>query len=193
MTNSASSSKSDASASGLRSFHARANSAGIASGDRLRRGRQLLAGPAAVEADELGAVVVQDVGGDDAQDAAFGQHHDHVAAGAHILDVVRQMLELLEVEGPDQRALELRQEAVLDAGRIETMEILLAVQDVDVLAIESGLEQRVDRRSRLDRVADGPDDAIRRVANEIGTVSARLFSWRRPWWTVGEATARWTR
>ena len=106
---------------------------------------------------------MQDVGGDDAQDAAFRQHHDHVSTRTHIVDVVRQVLELFEVEGANQRPLKLREESMLGAGRIETLEILLIVQDVDVLAVESGPEQRVDGRLRLVVVADGPDDAIGRV------------------------------
>ena len=49
------------------------------------------------------------------------------------------------------------------ACRIETLEILFTVQDIDVLPFESGPEQGVDGLPRLVGVADGPDHAIRRV------------------------------
>ena len=71
---------------------------------------------------------MQDIGGDEALGAASDQHHDHVAPGAHILDLVGQVLELLEIQGADHRALKLRDEAMLGARRIEAFEIVLAVQ-----------------------------------------------------------------
>ena len=52
--------------------------------------------PSPVEPDELGAVLVQDVGGDDAEGLAFRQHHDHESTRTNILDVMRQVLELFE-------------------------------------------------------------------------------------------------
>ena len=85
-------------------------------------------------------MLVQDVAGHDALFPAFRQHHDHASTGANILDVMREVLELLEVEVADQRALKLCEESMFGAGLVETMEILLAVQDVDVLPLESGLE-----------------------------------------------------
>ena len=55
---------------------------------------------------------------------------------------MRQVLELFEVKGTNQRPLKLREESVFGACRIETIEILLIVQEVDVLPLESGPEQR---------------------------------------------------
>jgi hypothetical protein len=124
---------------------------------------QFLTRPPAVEPHELGAVLVQDVGGDGALDPALHQHHDHVSTGTNILDVMRQVLELFEIEGAYQRPLELREESVLGTGRIETLEILLVVQDVDVFTAESGAKQCVDGRPRLAVVGNSPDHAIRRV------------------------------
>ena len=141
----------------------------------LGGGGEFLARPAAVELHELGAMTVQDVGGHDALGPAFRQHHDHESAGANIVDVMRQVLELFEVEGTNQRALKLREEAMVGARRIETLEILLIVQDVDVLPDESGAEQRVDGRLGLDVVADGADHAIGGVRDEASSVSARCF------------------
>jgi hypothetical protein len=60
---------------------------------------EVLTGPSAVELHELGAVPVQDVGGHDALGAALRQHHDHRITRTNIRDVVRQVLELLEVKG----------------------------------------------------------------------------------------------
>ena len=61
-------------------------------------GGKLLARPSAVEPHELGPVTVQDVGGHDALGPAFRQHHDHESTGPNILDVMRQVLELFELE-----------------------------------------------------------------------------------------------
>ena len=123
-TNSASSSNSEASASASRSFHARANSAGMSSGDRGAVRGSCSTRPSAVEPHELRAVLVQDVGGDDALGSAFRQHHDHESTGTNILDVMRQVLELFEIKGANQRPVKLREESVRGAGRIETLEIL---------------------------------------------------------------------
>ncbi len=144
--------------------------------DRLRRCLRgcvkLLARPSAVEPYELGPVLVQDVGGHDAEGPPFRQHHDHESARTKILDVMREVLEFFEVEAANQRPLELREESMVGACRIETMEILFAVQDVDVLPVESGPEQRLDGRPRLGGVGDGPDHAIRRVRDVVPSVSA---------------------
>ena len=102
--------------------------------------RKLLARPSAVELDEIGPMTVQDVGGHDALGSAFRQHHDHESTCTHILDVMRQVLELFEVEGTNQRPLKLREESVVGARRVEALEILLVVQDVDVVTEESGLQ-----------------------------------------------------
>ena len=61
------------------------------------------------------------------------------------------------------------------AGRIETLEILLTVQHVDVLPVESGPEQRVDGCPRLVGVGDGPDHAIGRVRYEILRSALTVF------------------
>ena len=85
-------------------------------------------------------MTVQDVGGHDALGPAFRQHHDHESTRTNIVDVMGQVLELFEVEGTNQRPLKLREESMIGACRIQTLEILLVVQDVDVLAVESGPE-----------------------------------------------------
>ncbi len=123
---------------------------------------------------------MQDVGRDDSLAAASGQHHDHVAPGAHVLDVVRQVLELFEIQRPDQRPLKLRQESMIGPGRIEATEVLLTMQDIDVLAVESGSEQRIDSCLRLRGVANGADDAIGRIPDEIPVIGARCFHGQDP-------------
>ena len=77
------------------------------------------------------------------------------------------------------------------ACRIETMEILLTVQDVDVLPVESGPEQRVDGRPRLVGVADGPDHAIGRIRDEVPSVSAHCFHGHDPVQRFVDSTAPW--
>jgi hypothetical protein len=86
--------------------------------------------------------------------------------------VVREVLELFELERAYQRPLKLREESMLGPCRIETLQILLAVEDVDVLPVESGAEERVDSRLRLGGVGDGSDHAIGRIRNEVPTLSA---------------------
>jgi hypothetical protein len=83
-----------------------------------------------------------------------------------------EVLELFEVEGTNHRPLELREKSMFGAGRIEAMDILLTVQDIDVPPPESGPEQCVDGFARLTGVADGPDHAIGRIPDEVPSVSA---------------------
>jgi hypothetical protein len=123
---------------------------------------------------------MQDVGGHDAQAPALHQHHDHVPARPHVLDVMGEVLEFFELQAPDQRALKLREESMLGAGRIEPLEILVAVQHVDILAVEAGPEERVDGGARLAGVADGPDHAIRGIPYEIPSVSTHCFHRHHP-------------
>ena len=103
-------------------------------------GRNIRPRPPAVEPHELGAVLVQDVAGHDPLFPAFRQHHDHPSTRTNIVDVMREVLELLGLKGPNHRPLKLREESMFDAGRIQAMEILVAVEDVDVLLVESGAE-----------------------------------------------------
>ena len=157
----------------------------MSSGDRGAVVGKFLTRPSAVEPHELGAVPVQDVGGHDALGAALRQHHDHESTRTNIRDVMRQVLELFEVKGTNQRPLKLREESVCGACRIETMEILLIVQEVDVLPLESGPEQRADDLLRLVVVGDGPDHAIGRVGDEASLVSAHCFHGHDPSATDG--------
>src|SRR4029450_818417 len=90
-------------------------------------------------------------------------------------DVVREVLELFELESTDQPALKLGEQSVPDAFRIEAVEVLLAVQHVDVFAAESGTEQRIDDGPGLGGVADSPNHAVRRVTDEIPSISAHWF------------------
>jgi hypothetical protein len=120
-------------------------------------------------------VLVQDVGRGDAKGSAFRQYHNHELTRSHILDVMRQVLELFELQRTDQLPLKLREKSVRGPGRVQTLKVLLAVQDVDVLLAESGLEQRVDGRPRLVGVADGPDHAICRVRDEVPLVGSHCF------------------
>jgi hypothetical protein len=73
-------------------------------------------------------------------------------------------------------------------GRVETFEILLAMQDVDVLPVESGLEQGVHGRLRIAGVADDPEHAIRRVWCVVLPVfSAHLIHGHDPVQRYGES------
>jgi hypothetical protein len=89
--------------------------------------------PAAVETDELGPVLVQDVACHDALFPALRHHHDDVSTRTNVLDVMGEVLELLEIEGADHRAMELGEESVRGARRVQTIQIFFTVQDVDAL------------------------------------------------------------
>ena len=143
-------------------------------------GGKLRVRPSAVEPHVLGPVLVQDVGGDDPQGSLSRQHHDHVSTGTDICNVMGQVFELFELEGTNQRPMKLREESMRGACRVEAVGILLTVQDVDVLLVESGPQQRVDGRLGLARVADGPDDAIRRVGDEVPCSVPAAFMVRDP-------------
>ena len=131
--------------------------------------------PAAVEADELCAVLVQDVAGHDALFPAFGQHHEHTSTRSNILDVMGEVLEILGLKVTNQRPLKLREESMFGAGLVKTMEAFFTLQEVDVALVESGLKQRADGFTSLGWVADGPDHAIGRIRNEVFLVSAQCF------------------
>ena len=66
------------------------------------------------------------------------EHHHHESPGAHILDVMSQVLELGAHRASDQRALKLRKYSVLAAGRIQSTQILRSVKNVDGVTIEAG-------------------------------------------------------
>ena len=118
-------------------------------------------------------MLVQDLGDYPALRLAFGQHHQHASARANVLDVVREVLELVQVERPDHRALKLREESMVGSGLVEAAEPLFPLQKIDVLLLEPGLKERTDGFPRLPRVGDCPDHAIGRVPNEIPPCSAR--------------------
>ena len=81
--------------------------------------------------------------------------------------LMRQLLELFELEGPNERPLHVGEESVLGSVRIETMEPLVAVKHFDVLTVESRLEQRLNCGLSPGRVGQGPDHAVRRVRDEV--------------------------
>src|SRR4029079_7779364 len=62
---------------------------------------------------------------------------------------------------------ELREEAAFAAVRICAMEVLLAVEEVDVLLREPELQQVLDGRPRVRVVGKGPHHAIGRIRDEV--------------------------
>jgi hypothetical protein len=74
---------------------------------------------------------------------------------------------------------------MVSACRIETMKVAVAMEDVDVFAVESGREQGVDRCLRFGCLVNGAHHAICRVPYEILPVSADWFHNHDPCSTVG--------
>jgi len=117
----------------------------------------------------------QDVSGAHAFIAFPGEDHEHESACTNIFDVVPQMRVLLRRSGKaKQRTLKLSQESVFLTGGIETLNVSVPVQNIDVLSIEPGLQQRVDGRVGIRGVGDGSDDAIGGVRNEIRSLFRRI-------------------
>jgi hypothetical protein len=127
--------------------------------------------PAAVKANELGAVCVQDIRRDVAPLALPRTRHNHEAACAHVVHVMLEMFRFLSLaSGADQRALDLGKEAMAGARRIQPVQILLTVQNVDIFRIETGVQQRFDGGARLARVRDRTNDTLRWVRDELAGV-----------------------
>jgi hypothetical protein len=95
--------------------------------------------PSAVETDTLGAVRVQDVRGHVPLLTLFRKDHDHEPTCAHVVDVMAQIPELLSrPRGANQCPLELREESLLCACRIQATQIFLSVKDVNIVRLEPG-------------------------------------------------------
>ena len=143
----------------------------------------------AVEADELRTVVVEDSCHEIASIGVLRKNHDDEAPFAHVLHVMLKIGGLLRGPGqPDQRSLESRQEAMLRSARIEAMQAIFSVQDVDVLPVNPGPKQRFDGRARMRGVGDGADDAVGRIRDEVTWTMRRSrgrahhATCRRPCW-----------
>src|SRR5687768_15902954 len=90
---------------------------------------------------------IQDISCAHASIAFLGQHHNHESACSYVFNMVPQVFVLLRGAGEaKQRALELSEKSVFLPGRIETIDVLVAVEDVDLLSFESCLKQRADGR-----------------------------------------------
>ncbi len=94
-------------------------------------------------------------------------HHDDDAAGTDVLDVLTGVLKLFDrARRPQQRALELREEAARLAGGVEAAQVVLVAQDVDILRLEAGSAQHLGRASRGLIARQGPDHTIGRIRHE---------------------------
>ena len=104
------------------------------------------------------AMARAEVGDDLLREDPTVRHLEEIAADYSLpLEAVKEAIAWCQSDPP-----ELREEPRLDAW-IETREALLAMKDVDVLLLESGLEQGTQRRARMANLADRPRHAIRRV------------------------------
>src|SRR5688572_2050066 len=70
-------------------------------------------------------------------------------------------------EPPSQRPLKLGEEPVLGTRGIRTVEVLFAMENVDVLPREPDLQQGLDRSLSMLRVADRTHYAIRWIRDEV--------------------------
>src|SRR4029079_18687773 len=94
-------------------------------------------------------------------------------ARSHVLHVMKQVF-VLVAERPHQGPLKLGEEPVLGAGGIRPVEVLFAMEDVDVLPREPGVEQGLDGSPGMLRVDDRAHHAIRWIRDEV--VRRMLFA-----------------
>jgi hypothetical protein len=143
------------------------------SGNAFGRAREASAGqgcpcPPAVEADELGAVAVEDSRHKIPPAWTLRTNHDDESPFAHVVDVMPEVEGFFRRSGQsDHGSLELGQVAVFRSAWIEAMQALLPVKNVDVFSIDSGLQQSFDGHPRLPGIGDGADDPIRWIRDEI--------------------------
>jgi hypothetical protein len=124
--------------------------------------------PSTVETHELGAVRVENPRHEIASILVFRKNHDHEASCAHILDVMPKVHGLLSRPGQsNQRSLKLREEAMFGSARIEAVHVVLSVENIDVLSVNSRLKQLFDCRTSTRSIGDSTDDSVRGVADEI--------------------------
>jgi hypothetical protein len=124
--------------------------------------------PSAIEAHELGAVRVENPRHKIPFILVFRKNHDHKASGAHILDMMSKVRRFLNRPSQsNQCSLELCEEAVFGSARIESMHVILTVEDIDVFSVNARLKQGFDCRASTLSIRDGADNSVRRVADEI--------------------------
>jgi hypothetical protein len=76
----------------------------------------------------------------------FRKSHDHEASCSHILNVMPKVHGFLNRPSQsNQRSLELREEAMFGSTRIEAMQVLLSVKNIDVFSVNPRLNQCFNR------------------------------------------------
>ena len=97
-------------------------------------------------------------------------HYADEAARTHLMNC--QMLVLLGRScRAKQGSLELCEEPVFVASLIEATQVLLAVENVDVLAREASLKQRVDCGASAASIGNGAHDPVGRIRDEFALFS----------------------
>jgi hypothetical protein len=118
------------------------------------------------------------------------EHHDYEATSTHIFEVTHQMLVLLGRScRAKQGSLELCEEPVFVASLIEATHVLFAVENVDVLAREASLKQRVDCGASAAAIGNGAHDPIGRIRDEFPLFSRTACHGYLEWHTWGSVPA----
>ena len=111
---------------------------------------------------------VQDVRGDRPLLAPPCQYHQDESTGTHVLGMPHQVpVFLVLAPGTNQRSLELCEESMVNAVRIQPLRTCLTMQKVDVLPSEAGLKQRIDGGMGGGCIGDGAHDAIHRIPDKV--------------------------
>ena len=137
-----------------------------------------LPGPSSVEAHELGAMRVEDVGGNSAPFAPRRQDHDYKPSGADVFRVVHQVPVLFSGScRANQCSLQPLEYSMLCPSRVEAAQVFVAMEYVDGLPIETSVHQCVNGGGGMLAVRDRANDTVGRVRNEsaFGSVGIHEF------------------
>jgi hypothetical protein len=96
------------------------------------------------------------------------ENHQQISASAQIFDVMSQIgVFLSRSSQTNHRSLELGEKPMFATSRVQAMQTLVSVQDLNRLALDTRLEERLNGFAGMASIGDGANDTTRRIADEI--------------------------